>query len=273
MIDFKALMANIGDLVKYGSQGGKDAALEEQDRQKKAQDEATKKMNDESNKAEKEKAVEEKKLTDYYQNLKKEELDKIKLEKQKLSLLQQVQKLFGKGEDGTPAQIPQEIVQKILSPTPTRATETTPTDTPNQEEFLLDYAPYIEDQSKIDAYYPNGIPQPSKEMLDIIRQVSPNDATRSGILKLTESGYNMNPADYTGNSNGTTDRGTNMINSGTFDWLKGTPYDEMMQKSGIENYGDMFDPLKNENMMDVIRKVQGYKAWYGPRDKGFKHGL
>lgn len=204
----------------------------------------------------------------------------LKVEKEKLNMLDKVMKMFGKTPTETenvnvnaygdmPEETPQpQVLGESVTPTPEQ------TMTPEKlEEFLIDYAPYIEDQEKIDTYYPKGIPQPSPELLDIIRKVSPDDATRSAILKLTESNYNMNPPDYTGNANGTIDRGTNMINSGTFDWLKGTPYNAMMEKSGIENYGDMFDPLKNENMMDIIRKVQGYKAWYGPRDKGFKHGL
>lgn len=203
----------------------------------------------------------------------------LKVKKEKLNILDRFLKILGvtptqtesinpsKYEDGnqetTPTPQPQgQVLGESATPTPEQV-----------EEFLIDYTPYIEDQEKINAYYPKGIPQPPKKLLDIIRQVSPDDATRSAILKLTESNYNMNPADYTGNANGTIDRGTNMINSGTFDWLQGTPYDTMMKKSGIENYGDMFDPLKNENMMDIIRKVQGYKAWFGPRDKGFKHGL
>lgn len=254
----KNIKQNLDDVLQYGS-------IEAKEKQELAQQEATKRMNSEQEKANKQAALEEKKLYDYYQKLKKEELDKIKLEKEKLTLIEKIKQVFGGKEEES------EVKGESVTPTPTPAT-TTPG--PEKiEEFLIDYAPYIADQGKIDAYYPNGIPQPPSELLDIIRKVSPEDATRSAILKLTESGYNMNPADYNGNKNGTIDRGTNMINSGTFDWLQGTPYNTMMEKSGIENYGDMFDPMKNENMMDVIRKAQGYGAWYGPRDKGFKHGL
>lgn len=144
-------------------------------------------------------------------------------------------------------------------------------------DFIYNYTPYISDQNEVNKSYPQGLPQPPPELSDIIRQVSPEDATRSAILKLTESRFDMNPKDFTGNRNGTIDRGTNMINSGTFNWMwnqqgnkSGTyPYRDVMQKNGINSFDDMKDPMKNELMMDLIRKTSGYGQWYGPGDRGF----
>lgn len=172
-----------------------------------------------------------------------------------------------------------------MTPTPepekveVKQVEEPPKEQPKSENgFFYNYEPYIVNKEKVEKNWPNGIPQPSPALSEIIRQVSPEDATRSAILKLTESGYQLNPNDYTGNSNGTIDRGTNMINSGTFDWMwnqqgnkKGTfPYRDKMIELGINSYEDMKDPVKNENMMNLVRGILGYGAWYGPRDRGFK---
>jgi len=147
-----------------------------------------------------------------------------------------------------------------------------------KEPMVLDYTPYIQDQNKVDQYFPKGIPQPPTDVLSRILEYSPNDATRSALIKLGEvGGFNTAPPDYTGNRNGTVDRGPNMINSGTFDWLLnqegnkgGTyPYRQKLNQAGISGYGDMNNPDKNEFTMDLIRKILGYGAWYGPKDKGF----
>lgn len=118
MMDLSQLMTNIGDLVKYGSQGGKEAALAEQERQKKAEQEATKRMNDEANKQKKEQAIQEGKLMDYFKQLKDDELHKIKVDKEKVTLLQQIQKLVGGTKPSQP---------KKVTPTSTPTQQPTPT--------------------------------------------------------------------------------------------------------------------------------------------------
>lgn len=258
---------DVNSFIQQLTGGFERGRLEKEQRQK--EDDAI------AQKYEKEKLIAAKRLADEgksQQEVQKqvwgEEDHQLKVKKEQIDILGKLMKMLGVEQN---ASTTNETPTDTPAASPTATPTATPTPTP--EQFLLDYSPYIADQGKIDEYYPNGIPQPSPELLDIIRQVSPDDATRSGIINLTESGFNMKPKDYTGNSNGTTDRGTNMVNSGTFDWLQGTPYNQMMEKSGIENYGDMFDPMKNENMKDIIRKIQGYKAWFGPRNKGFKHGL
>jgi hypothetical protein len=171
---------------------------------------------------------------------------------------------------------------KLLSPIPDTTPVPLPTATPDPEQIArqmtMDYNPYIVDQSKINKNYPQGLPQPSLEQKQRILSISPEDATRSAILKIAETGgFNDYPEDYTGNTNKTIDRGPNMINSGTFYdmWnkegtIKGTyPHRERMINRGITSFEDMKDPVKNEKMMDLVRKAQGYEAWYGPEDKGF----
>lgn len=139
-----------------------------------------------------------------------------------------------------------------------------------EQPFVMNYEPYIADKAAIQKNYPQGLPQPTAEQTARIRQISPNDATRSAILKLTESNYQDYPKDYTGNTNKTIDRGPNMINSATFNWLSTHPnYGPVLRAQGINTFDDMTDPLKNEIMMDVIRQVQGYGAWYAPKNKGF----
>jgi len=154
-------------------------------------------------------------------------------------------------------------------PKPQIATPIQPT-IAKEQPFVMNYEPYIADKSLVQKNYPQGLPQPTAEQTARIRQISPNDATRSAILKLTESNLQDYPKDYTGNTNQTIDRGPNMINSATFDWLSNHPnYGPILRAQGINTFDDMTDPLKNEIMMDVIRQVQGYGAWYAPKNKGF----
>lgn len=179
----------------------------------------------------------------------------------------------------------QKVQQNLASPAPQKieiAPSPAPVETSDPEQIarqmVFNYDPYIKDQALVDKNFPNGIPQPSLEQKLRMLSVSPEDATRSGILKLGETGgYNDYPEDYTGNANGSVDRGANMINSYTFEDMwnkegmkKGTyPHRERMQNRGINSYEDMKDPKKNEAMMDLIRRVGGYDRWYGPKDKGF----
>jgi len=286
MIDLQT----IKDILQYGSLANKEKTLQQQADADKQYQANKKQMADLMRSQGKSEA-------DIQKQVYTEQDQQMKQEKHQVDILGKLFKLLGINQDL--------ISPQGTAPTPTQQPSPTPS-TP--EEFILNYAPYIDDPAENKRAFPKGMPQPSKEMLDIIRQVSPDDATRSGILKMTENRdaidpYSLIPSQYDGNSNGTTDRGTNMINAyitpkdpsglgqyydpkdgkelGTFNdmWNQegnqgGTyPYRAQMQAKGINSYEDMNDPLKNEWMMDLIRKVGGYKRWYGPRDSGFKHGL
>ena len=187
---------------------------------------------------------------------------------------------------------PAATVAPTVAPTAAPAPSATPSIEQIARQMTMDYSPYIADQGKIDTHFPQGLPQPTLEQKIMMLMVSPNDATRSAILKLGETGMNKfngtGPFNYVGdnsyNNNGTIDRGPNQINSGTFNWMwnqqgnkKGTyPYRDTMQKHGVSSFEDMKDPMKNERVMDLIRGVQGYGksdksggGWYGWADKGF----
>ena len=68
------------------------------------------------------------------------------------------------------------------------------------------------------------------------------------------------------NNDGSEDRGLFQINSNTFNdfWAR---KQNLMRQAGINNYNDMYDPLKNAAMAKIIKDEQGWKAWYGaPED-------
>lgn len=142
----------------------------------------------------------------------------------------------------------------------------TPVPPPTPAPFIYDYGPYIVNPEAVKAKYPNGIPQLEGQSSDLVRQYMPNDATPAAIAILTESGNN--PRAEGTNKDGSTDRGLGQINSATFaDYQR--RMGNKMADMGINTYQDMFDPEKNIQMMDLIRKYQGWGAWYGPQNYGF----
>lgn len=172
--------------------------------------------------------------------------------------------------------------QNVVEPTPVETPSavlgsTTPDPEQIARQMTMNYDPYIADPELVARSFPQGIPQPNMEEKLRMLDVSPEDATRSAIVKLGETGEFSFTGDYAKNKNKTIDRGPNQINSGTFEWMwnqegnkRGTyPYREIMKSNGISSFEDMRDPVKNEKMMDLIRDVQGYGAWYGPPNKGF----
>lgn len=68
------------------------------------------------------------------------------------------------------------------------------------------------------------------------------------------------------NKDGSIDRGLFQINSNTYaDFARRRP--DLLQKAGITSWDDMFDPLLNARMADIIASEQGWQAWYGaPRE-------
>ena len=137
---------------------------------------------------------------------------------------------------------------------------------PNPSQIMLDYMPYIANQDAVNRKFPNGIPQPNPEIMNLLQQYFPQEATAAAIAILTESGGNPNAQGK--NKDGSLDRGLGQINSSTFeDYNSRMP--NRIEDMGIKSYQDMFDPAKNLQMMDLIKQYQGWGAWYGPRDSGF----
>lgn len=128
---FQNIASNLSDVIKYGSVANKEMTLKEEERQQKAQQEAEKRMNSEQEKANKQAALEEGKIYDYFQKLKKEELDKIKIDKEKVNLFEKIKKLFDNDTQ------PVEATDKIAE---TPKTETTPTPTPTLIEKAKNFA-------------------------------------------------------------------------------------------------------------------------------------
>lgn len=64
------------------------------------------------------------------------------------------------------------------------------------------------------------------------------------------------------NNDGSEDRGLFQINSNTFNdfWNR---KQNLLRQNGINNYNDMYDPVKNARMAKIIKDEQGWKAWYG----------
>lgn len=83
-----------------------------------------------------------------------------------------------------------------------------------------------------------------------------------------ENGSQKPDVDFTGNSNGTTDRGLMQINSATFQDLQ-RRYPQQLAAAGISNFSDMKDPEKNimagKIVFDDREKAgkPGWSAWYG----------
>jgi hypothetical protein len=67
------------------------------------------------------------------------------------------------------------------------------------------------------------------------------------------------------NSDGSEDRGLFQINSNTFNDFWNRKQD-VLRAAGINNYNDMWDPVKNAKMARIIKDEQGWKAWYGAPD-------
>lgn len=125
-----------------------------------------------------------------------------------------------------------------------------------QPEFVFDASPYGKQ-----------IPQPPKPIADLLREIMPDDATRSAIVALTESGYN--PQAMNVNRNESTDVGLTQINSDTFaDYQRRMP--GRLEEKGIQDYQEMYDPRKNIEMMKIIQEYQGWPAWYGPPAQGYR---
>ncbi len=177
-----------------------------------------------------------------------------------------------------PEPIPQEMADAHLKevaennatrPTPVQQSfqQQMPSD-PNQ--MMLDYAPYVANQAAVNVKWPKGMPQVSPETLGLLMEYFPEDATRAAITILSESGDNPQ-ARNDSNKDGSIDLGLGQINSDTF-----ADYQRRMGKKmgdmGINSYQEMVDPRKNIQMMDLIQQYQGWPAWYGPRDTGFKLG-
>jgi hypothetical protein len=126
---FTKIKQNLDDLGKYGSVGGKEFALEQEEKENKARQEAMKKAQSEEEKENRRLAEQENRFYDYFQKLKKEEMDKIKMEKERLSLFEQIKKIF---EVNQPTQAPSVAgatsTESENTPTPTAM----PTPTPEQ---------------------------------------------------------------------------------------------------------------------------------------------
>ena len=75
------------------------------------------------------------------------------------------------------------------------------------------------------------------------------------------TGYQIGPEVDMKNNDGSIDRGLYRINSNTFaDFQKRKP--DLLKGMGINNYEDMYDPMKNINMARMIYDEQGWDAWY-----------
>lgn len=158
------------------------------------------------------------------------------------------------------------VVQKTPKPTkistkaPTKAPTKSPTRSPQvlgaSSDFMFNSLPFGKTQ----------IPQPPQEVGNALRKYFPNEATQSAIAAWSESGYS--PQAQGKNRDGSLDRGLMQINSNTFaDYKRRMP--GIMEQYGIKSYEDMYDMIKNIQMANLIRKYQGWDAWYGPGNQGF----
>ena len=162
--------------------------------------------------------------------------------------------------------IPEENIGTWITPNKYKVNFVTPTPTP---------APVVQTQERtfdVEPFRKSGnyqIPKMPASLATKIWDMFPNEATQAAIVLGTENAsydpkaYNWNPKDNSG------DYGLAQINSRTLaDRMKYEP--QNVEATGVSNVYDLHDPEKNLKMMKLIRKSQGWNAWYGPKNRGFE---
>ena len=127
----------------------------------------------------------------------------------------------------------------------------TPTPIPSRVAELPDVQrPY---QEEINKYWQ----EKSNIANQILRYVEPTTGIVKGENTAYQTGQNMDIP----NANGSIDRGLFRINSNTFlDFMERKS--DILSQSGIYNWDDMLDPLKNAAMARIIYDEQGAGAWF-----------
>lgn len=153
-----------------------------------------------------------------------------------------------------------------VTPMPTRTP--TPTPLPTPMPGMPAYFDYDKYRVKGD-YQPK---QPPQEIANTIWRENPKDATRSALIAATESGFNKDAYNFNSQASGrfkdSGDYGLMQINSVTLqDYLRSHP--KQLQSMGIRTVEDLKDPKKAIKLSQLIAKVQGHGAWYGPKNRGF----
>ena len=91
----------------------------------------------------------------------------------------------------------------------------------------------------------------------VLRYTDPN----TGQIRGENTRYQTGPEVDIPNKDGSIDRGLFRINSNTFeDFMRRKK--KLLANYGIDNYEDMYDPLKNSIMAKLIQEEQGWGAWY-----------
>lgn len=158
--------------------------------------------------------------------------------------------------------------QELLSPLPEGQSDSAtpppePTSAPVSQNPALNE--YVFDASQ----YGDQIKQPPDEIAPLLQEYFPEDATRSAIVAQTESGYD--PEAQGVNKNKSVDTGLFQINSETFkDFMNRKSH--VLEQYGINSYDQMKNPIFNTAMAKIIQDEQGWNAWYGPKNKGYKMG-
>jgi len=154
--------------------------------------------------------------------------------------------------------------EKLVSPLPEGggmqqpAPSATPTPTP--ESSLFDFAPYRQSGNF-------EIQQPPSSLGSAMRDIWGKDAEKAAVVAGTEN-PSYDPQATGVNKDGSTDTGLFQINSNTLkDFQRRKP--KQLQEAGITSLEDLKDPIKNMKAARIIYQEQGWKAWYGPKDKGY----
>jgi hypothetical protein len=159
------------------------------------------------------------------------------------------------------------------TPTPARPTATpipTGTPLPTPKVGMPMYFNY-DKYRKSGSYVP---PQPPPELAKQIVDTFPNEATQAALVASTENGrFDPNAYNYNGNATGrfkgSGDYGVMQINNVTMqDYLRSHPKE--MARIGISTPEDLKNPKKALEFSKLISQVQGWGAWYGPKNKGFE---
>ena len=112
------------------------------------------------------------------------------------------------------------------------------------------------------------INQPSQEIIDLLFEIMPNDATRSAVqIEGENKRYNPSPKDNY-NSDGSIDVGLAQNNNNTFNEIMNIgPLKKRMNDSGINTIDDTrSDPRKSIMLMKAIMDYKKMPRWTGDKD-------
>ncbi len=119
------------------------------------------------------------------------------------------------------------------------------------------------------------VEQRRRRMTPIFNEVFEDPQVAGNMLRVLQNeNATLNPKAENKNRDGSVDRGIFQINSRTFNKMMshGT-WGPVMQKMGITSFDDMFDPVLNTKMANIIYREReswdpkgGYAAWYGAPD-------